>query len=199
MAITMSSQAEQPKRKIERKEEKLYEPIVSFLKIMFGKYVEKDVEAEKKLQRDTLSFPDENLYLEITANGRFSEMLKEQLDDRALSIINVEKFSPDIMGFVRKNKSSPKELITVEVKAQPITLKNISRAKLYQDIFRANYGLLVSTSRISEELRRFILDRHAIRGNLIIAQYLEGYKVIRIHPSFEYHLPKFLQEFTKHT
>jgi hypothetical protein len=133
----MSSQAEKPKRKIDRKEEKLYEPIVSFLKIMFGKYVEKDVEAEKKLQRDTLSSPDENLYLEITANGRFSEFLKEQLDDRALGIINVERFSPDIMGFVQRTKSSRKELITVEVKAQPITLKSISRAKLYQDIFQS--------------------------------------------------------------
>jgi hypothetical protein len=194
----MSSHGEQPRRKIDRKEEKLYEPIASFLKIMFGKYVEKDVEAENKLQHDVLANSlDKNLYLEITANGHFSDWLKEQLDDRSLSIINVERFSPDIMGYMRKNKSSPKELITVEVKAQPITLKNISRAKLYQDIFRANYGMLISTSRISEELRRFILDRPAIRGNLIIAQYLEGYKVIRIHPSFEYYLPKFLKEFAE--
>lgn len=193
----MSSQAEQPKRKIEKKEEKLYEPIVRSLEFMFGKYVEKDVEVEK-LQRDVLANDsDKNIYLEITANGHFSEMLKEQLDDRALSIINVEKFSPDIMGFVRKNKTSPKELITVEVKAEPITLKSISRAKLYQDIFRAKHGLLISTIRISEELRRFILDRHEIRGNLIIAQYLSTLLTLRIHPSFEYYIPKFLQEFTK--
>jgi hypothetical protein len=101
------------------------------------------------------------------------------------------------MGFVRKNKTSTKELITVEVKAIPITLKSISRAKLYQDIFRAKYGLLVSTSRIPEELRRFILDRYEIRGSLIIGQYLEAYGVIKIHPSFEHHIPNFLQEFTK--
>lgn len=195
----MSSQ-EKPKRKIDRREEKLYEPIKYLLEIMFRKYVEKDAEVQKKLQREPTFFDKEaqDIYLEITANGRFSEFLKEQLDDRALSIINVERFSPDIMGFVRKTKSSPKELITVEVKAQPLTLKNISRAKLYQDIFRAEYGMLVSTSRISEELRRFILDRHTIRGNIIIAQYIEALRVIRIHPSFKDYIPNFLQEFTKH-
>jgi len=138
-----------------------------------------------------------NVYLEITAKGHFSAMLKEQLDDKALSIIRVEKFSPDIMGFAQKTKTSPKELITVEVKAEPITLKSISRAKLYQDIFKATYGLLVSTERISEEIRRFILDRYAIKGSLIIAQYVEALRIIRIHPAFEYHVPDFFKKYTK--
>lgn len=192
----MSSQTEKPKPKSEKREEQLYEPILNALKTIFEKYVEKDVEAEKKFMgAPTYDFKG-NVYLEITAKGHFSEMLKEHLDDRALSIIRVEKFSPDIMGFVQRTKSSSKELITVEVKAEPITLKGISRAKLYQDIFRASYGLLISTERISEEIRRFVLDRLAIKGNLIIAQYV-SYGIIRIHPAFEYQLPDLFKKCTE--
>jgi hypothetical protein len=73
----MSSQGK-PIRKIDRKEEKLYEPIKNCLNIMFNRYVEKDVEAENKkvdkLQREPSSIFDiyeKDIYLEITANGHF--------------------------------------------------------------------------------------------------------------------------------
>ncbi|MDH5733668.1 MAG: hypothetical protein OEY88_07790 [Candidatus Bathyarchaeota archaeon] len=180
-----------------KKEEQLYEPILDTLREIFRQYVEKEIKAKEEAMREPMDFLMRSVYLEITAKGHFSEMLKEQLDDRALSIIRVEKFSPDIMGYVQKSSSSRKELITVEVKAKPITIKNISRAKLYQDIFKATYGLLISTKRISEEIRRFILDRLSIKGNLIIAQFDEERRILRIHPAFEYHVPELFKKCVK--
>jgi hypothetical protein len=149
----------------QRKEKQLYEPILNALKEVFERYLE----SEKQRREITSDFKG-IAHLEITANGRFSNELKEVLDDKALSIVRVEKFSPDIMGFIQKNQYS-KEIITVEVKAEEIKIKNISRAKLYADIFGATYGKLISPKPIPEEIRRFITDRYAIRGNLIIAQF----------------------------
>jgi hypothetical protein len=91
------SQTEKLKPKRGRKEEQLYEPVLDALKVIFEQYV---ISEAKKVMREPLDF---NVYLEITAKGHFSEMLKEQLDDRALSIIRVEKFSPDINGICAKN------------------------------------------------------------------------------------------------
>lgn len=146
--------------KIVKKEELLYEPLKNALQKEFERYLtsEKDMGFVGKV------------HLEITAKGQFSEDLKEALEDNALSIIRVEKFSPDRTGFIQKTEYS-KELITIEVKPDKITIKNISRAKLYADIFGAKYGMLISPKRIPEEIRRFIKNKYAIRGNIIIAQF----------------------------
>ena len=147
----------------QRKEEQLYEPVKSVLQRELEEYLnsEKERVGEGFIGK---------VHLEITAKGHFSEDLKEELDDDSLSIIRVEKFSPDIMGFIQKNQYS-KELITVEVKPDKITIKNISRAKLYQEIFKAKYGMLISPKRIPEEIRRFLSKRYGITGNIIIAQF----------------------------
>ena len=149
--------------KIKSKEERLYEPLKNALQKEFERYLNSEKE------RTGGEFMGK-VHLEITAKGHFSEDLKEALDDNALSIIRVEKFSPDIMGFIQKIEYS-KELITVEVKPEKITIKNISRAKLYADIFGAKYGMLISPKRVPEEIRRFIRSKYEIRGNIIIAQF----------------------------
>lgn len=154
-------EAEPTRRK--SKEEKLYEPVKNALQKEFERYWTSERERKGELSIG-------RVHLEITAKGHFSEDLKEMLDDNALSIIRVEKFSPDIMGFIQKNEHS-RELITVEVKADKITIKNIARAKLYADIFDAKYGILISPKRIPEEIKRFIRNKFAIRGNIIIAQF----------------------------
>ena len=105
-----------PKKSSERQ---LYEPVMNALKREFEKYVGYGGK----------------VYLEITADGKFSEDLKEVLDDRALSILRVEKFSPDITGFLQKKDSPLLELLTVEVKPDKIKIKHISRAKLQLAVF----------------------------------------------------------------
>jgi len=151
----------------EKKEERLYEPIKSALKRELGEYL------NSQKQRIGETVFTGKVHLEITANGHFPEELKEVLDNEILHIIRVEKFSPDIMGFMEKTQYQ-KELVTVEVKHEQITIQSISRAKLYADIFNAKYGMLISTKGIGTETERFISNRWAIRGNVIIAQFDEA-------------------------
>jgi len=136
--------------------------------------------------------------MQIT-HRHISDILKRQFDTDALYIMRVEEFYPDIMGFVRKEPSSPKELITVEVKSIPIKIKHIERAKTYQNVFNAKYGLLVSSKRFPEEIRRFVSNRPKIRGNLIIAQYSSYGRmgVFQIHPDFEPHIPEPFKRFAR--
>ena len=143
----------------EKREEPLYEPIKNLLQKQFEEYV---------------GFGGK-VHLEITANGRFSEELKEALDDRALSILRVERFSPDITGFLQEKDSSSKELVTVEIKPDKIKINHIYRAKLYADVLNARYGIIISPKKLQEEIRRFIKERYNIMhrnfGSLIIAQF----------------------------
>lgn len=142
------------------KEEQFYEPIKSAL--------------QKELE-EFVGF-EGNVYLEITAKGSFSDELKEVFDKPLLAILRVEKFPPDITGFIQKKDSSRKELITVEIKPDRIKINHIYKAKMYADVFDARYGLIVSPKRLQEEIRRFVKeDRYTMlnryNGNFIIAQF----------------------------
>jgi len=142
----------------EKKEEPLYEPIKNALQIQFEKFVGSKGK----------------VHLEITANGHFSEELKEALDDKALSILRVEKMSPDIVGFLQKDQYN-RDLVTVEIKPDRITITHIWRARLYAEVLNAKYGIIISPKKIQEEIRRFLKDRFNITyrnyGNLVIAQF----------------------------
>ena len=102
--------------------------------------------------------------------------MKEVFDKPLLAILRVEKFPPDITGFIQKKDSSRKELITVEIKADKIKINHIYRAKMYADVFDARYGLIISPKRLQEEIRRFVKEeRYAMlqryNGSFIIAQF----------------------------
>ena len=181
-----------------KKEKKLYEPIKDVLEGVFASYVE-----ERPMMGAPFSYK-KNPYLEITANKRrFSEKLKKEFDDATFRILSAERNAPDIMGFVQRKPSSKKELITVEVKPKLITLLHILQAKLYQDIFKATFGLLISPKGIIEEKVRFMLDTDIgrnIRGKVIIAQfneYLYGRPLLEINPRFENSVPQPFKRFCK--
>jgi hypothetical protein len=126
-----------------------------------------------------------NCYFEVTAKGKISSEIKDIFDDVALYIIKVERFSPDIMGYIIKglvykplNKilSNKKELIIVEVK-QALKIKDIYQAKQYGEIFNAKYALLIYLESIPVEIKRFldkrpeILSHSAGYQNVILAQF----------------------------
>ena len=141
-------------------EESLYEPVKNALQTQFERFVG----SEGKV------------HLEITAKGRFSEELKEVLDDRALSILRVERISPDIAGFLQKKDSHSKDLVTVEIKPDKIKIRHVWKARLYAEILNARYGIIISPKKIPEEIRRFLKDRYNITyrggyGSLVIAQF----------------------------
>lgn len=172
-----------------QRERKLYEPVKRALETIFSvHYIEKK---EKYQHRPTYV---RNPHLEITASGKFSETLKREFNDEALNILNAERIRPDIMGFVQKKPSSPKELITVEVKVAPIRIVDVAKAKLYQDIFNATFSLVVSPKGIPEEKLRLVLNKDTIRGKVIITQFAHyderlGIGVFQIHPKLR-NVPK---------
>jgi hypothetical protein len=141
----------------EKKEEQLHEPIKNALLMQFERFVGSKGK----------------VHLEITAKGRFSEELKEALDDRTLSILRVEKMVPDIVGFLQKDQF--KDLVTVEIKPDRITISNIWKARLYAEVLNAKYGIIISPRKIQEEIRRFLKDRFNIvyrnYGCFLIAQF----------------------------
>jgi len=144
-------------KRASKKEESLYEPIMKALKSVFSCLGE--------------------CYLEITSDKRFTNKLKRHFSKDTLYIIRVEGFFPDITGFVKTPYAT--DLITVEVKAKSITIKDIFQAKEQAEIFDAKYALLASPKMIPEEIRRFVKDRSTIinysyNKRVVIAQFYDA-------------------------
>ena len=94
-----------------------------------------------------------DFYLEITADRKFSNTLKQQIDRNRDLIFNfLKEAAPDITGFVKGDYS--KEFIVVEIKNKPIKLEDIYQTRKYAELFDARYALLVSTKEIPEEITR---------------------------------------------
>lgn len=91
--------------------------------------------------------------LEITADRKFSNTLKQQIDHNRDLIFNfLKEAAPDITGFVQGDYS--KEFIVVEIKNKPIKLDDIYQTRKYAELFNAQYALLISTEEIPEEIIR---------------------------------------------
>lgn len=178
-------------------EKRLYESIKDLLQSVFMRYIEKP----RKPQYQGAPFShEENPFLEIMGDKRcFSETLKKEFDNLTLHMIDNEGIFPDIVGYVRKKSSTPKEIIIVEIKDKPIKLSDIEQARFYQDMFNASFGLLISSKGIPEEKVRFVTSRDIIRGKVIIAQYNENpyskYGLMNINPRFKDSVPEVFERF----
>ena len=94
-----------------------------------------------------------DFHLEITADRKFSNALKQQIDRNRDLIFNfLKEAAPDITGFVKGDYS--REFIVVEIKNKPIKLDDIYQTRKYAELFDARYALLVSTEEIPEEIIR---------------------------------------------
>ncbi len=90
-------------------------------------------------------------HLEITAQGKFSSMLKMQIPQhRDIIFAFLKGAVPDITGFVIKNHT--REFIVVEFKNGAIKLDDIYQTRKYAELFDAHYALLVSTEEIPAEI-----------------------------------------------
>lgn len=92
-----------------------------------------------------------SFHLEITADKKFSNVLKGQIG-RDLIFNFLKEAAPDITGFVKGEYS--REFIVVEVKNKAIKLDDIYQTRKYAELFDARYALLVSTEEIPEEIMR---------------------------------------------
>src|SRR5882762_8313148 len=96
-----------------------------------------------------------SFHLEVTANKQFSNALQSQIDPyRELVFAFLKEAAPDITGFVKKDSSSLREFVVVEVKTTPIKLDDIYQTRKYAELFDARYALLLSTSEIPEKITR---------------------------------------------
>jgi hypothetical protein len=143
-------------KRVSKKEESLYEPIMKALKRVFICLGE--------------------CHLEISADKRFSNKVKRQFSKDTLYIIRVEGFFPDLTGFVKTHHAT--DLVTVEIKPKEIVIRDVFQAKEQGEIFDARYVLLVSPRPIPEEIRRFIKDRSSILNysynrRVVVTQYHE--------------------------
>jgi hypothetical protein len=127
-----------------RKEEELYAPVLEALKGIFDRwYVEESyVYSREGLQR-AMESGIKNPHLRITAHGEFSEELQRVFDYRLFAALYAERLKPDIMGFVRKKRLGEPEVITVEVKATALTIRDVLQAKMYSDIFKAKFSFAI--------------------------------------------------------
>jgi hypothetical protein len=96
-----------------------------------------------------------SVYLEVTADRTFSNTLKAQIDrNRDLIFTFLREAAPDLAGFVKKDSSSPREFLVMEVKARPIKLDDVYQTRKYAELFDARYALLLSTCEVPEEISR---------------------------------------------
>jgi hypothetical protein len=96
-----------------------------------------------------------SFHVEITADRQFSNVLQAQIDsNRDLIFAFLKEAAPDITGFVKKDSTSPREFLVVEVKTTPIKLDDIYQVRKYAELFDARYALLVSDWEIPEKIVR---------------------------------------------
>lgn len=120
------------------------------------------------------------VHLEVSADGRISETVKEKLDDVCLHIINFERLKPDIIGFLRTDTKTGRgagyyhdDMIITEVKNEQIGITDIIQTKAYAEVFAAQHTFLVSSKPIPEEIKRFV----KMKPGLL---YVVGYGEIRL-------------------
>ena len=94
-----------------------------------------------------------DVYLEITAKGTFSDILKAKIPLGYEIIFSfLKKAVPDIAGFVEGSRQPG--FVIVEVKKNKIELDDIYQLKKYADLFEARFAFLVSLKPIPEDIKR---------------------------------------------
>ncbi len=97
------------------------------------------------------------LYLEITANGNFSNRLKSKVPEyrNIIFVFLRRRTSPDVAGFVDfQFGHGDSGFIVVEFKKEKLELDDVYQARKYGELFDARYAFLVSLEQIPEELKR---------------------------------------------
>jgi len=91
------------------------------------------------------------VYLEITADKNFSEILKNKIRPERNIIFNfLKNIRPDITGFIEDSS----DFIVIEFKKGRIELNDIYQTKKYRELFNAKFTFLISLEPIPTEIKR---------------------------------------------
>ena len=114
----------------------------------------------------------DSFHLEITAEKRFSNVLKSEISQyKEIIFYFLKEAAPDITGFIRKPYST--EFMVVEIKKNTIKLDDIYQTRKYAELFDARYALLISPMEIPEEIKRL----HRVVYSLLA---LPAYKTLTV-------------------
>jgi len=114
----------------------------------------------------------DSFHIEITADKRFSNVLKSEIGQyREIIFYFLKEAAPDITGFIKKQYST--EFVVVEIKRNAIKLDDIYQTRKYAELFDARYALLISPMEIPEEIKRL----HRVVYSLLA---LPAYKTLTI-------------------
>ena len=179
------------------KESELYFPILETLKKVFDRWYVAEPYAyarQKNRMHDLMRAPTSgitNPHLDITAKGNFSEKLKTHFDITMFGKLYGEELHPDIMGFVVKKKAGKPELITVEVKAEDLKIRDVMQARLYEIFFQSKFTFLLSPTGMSREKIEAVMQHDDfLRGHVIIGKCGNNGEDFRIDPKLCDKVPK---------
>ncbi len=128
---------------------------------------------KNKVER-ILSEKFSNFYLEITANKKFSNMIKAEIGSGKDIIFHfLKEASPDITGFIKKDSLT--DFIVIEIKKDKIKLDHIYQTKKYRELFDAKFAILVSLESIPEEIKRLDKVMHEL---LHSSSYLKSFTLV---------------------
>ena len=175
-----------------KNEEKLYFPLLQTLREFFDSdYVANSYaySPEGRMRAPTRGIT--NPHLEITAHGKFSEVLHSEFDYSLFQDLKAENLQPDIMGYVFKKNRSKHEFITVEIKYGQLKIRDVLQAKLYESIFNAKHSFLISPKGIAiDKLKVILKHSKELRGNVIIGQCSANGQAIRLYSDLLEYIPK---------
>jgi hypothetical protein len=124
------------------------------------------------------------VYLEITANKRFSNRIKSKIpESRQIIFSFLGNVRPDITGYIEEDKLT--DFVIIEIKKEELKLGHIYQARKYAELFYAKFAFLVSTKEIPEEIKRLskaiysLLSLPAYRS-LILVYFEEGTKSFKV-------------------
>lgn len=116
------------------------------------------------------------VYLEITANKKFSNKIKGKIPDHRQIIFSfLNNVAPDITGFIEKGSLT--DFVIIEIKKEKIKLYHIYQARKYAELFEAKLAFLVSTKQIPEEIKRLskvthpLLNRESMYQSLTLVHF----------------------------
>lgn len=97
----------------------------------------------------------EDIYVEITADGRISNKVQNKFSHQ-FTVLE-KRFFPDLIALYKKNKRE--KAISIEVKDDPLTVRDIFQALSYGIILKSEKAFLISPYSLSPQITCFLDDR----------------------------------------
>ena len=184
--------------KVEREKELYANVLYTIRKIFDTWYLEVPYAIDRKGIQNASPDWITNPHLEDTHIGNLSEAIKTHFDIVMFGKLYGEELRPDIMGYVTKKKGAKPELITIEVKLDDLTIRDVMQARLYELFFKSKFTFLLSPTGISREKIEAIMQHDDfLRGKVMVGKCGVDGKDFRLDPKIKDKVQKEFQRFCR--